>query len=142
MCRSRCGRRCPPRRNTSFPHKRVPDLLSGHQLRPTLNQQDQEIHRLPLETDRSPPATQLVSRDVQLEVAESECSVKHPAGDASGVRNSREPCAMCHLLGQQLFSISSRRFHGSQSRPSVRIRQDKKRRPSVRGAFNLAADRR
>ena len=49
-----------------------------HELAPALDEQDQEVHRLPLEPDGSPVAAQLVGRDVQLEVAEAKAQ-RHTA---------------------------------------------------------------
>jgi hypothetical protein len=49
----------------------VDDLFARHQLTSPLDEHEQEVHRLLFEPNRTAPATQFVSCDVQLEVAEA-----------------------------------------------------------------------
>src|SRR6185436_6492269 len=58
------------------------DVLSCHQLPASLNEQDQQIHRLALEPNRLAAAPQLVAPRVELEVCESKhlADLRRPHG--------------------------------------------------------------
>ena len=53
------------------------DLLARHQIPSTLDQHQQEIHRLPPQSQLTPSATELVAGGVELEVPEAE---RHAGG--------------------------------------------------------------
>jgi hypothetical protein len=55
-----------------FAPEPVDDLAARDEQASAPDQQDQQIHRLALESNRTPPsAAQLVGRDVELELAET-----------------------------------------------------------------------
>ena len=55
-----------------FAPQPLDDVAAGDELTSTLDQQDQEVHRLPFEFHRASLPAQLVRRDIELEVAEAE----------------------------------------------------------------------
>ena len=48
------------------------DLGPRHEVAPPLDEQQEQVHRMALETNRAAVAAQLVGRDVELEIAEAE----------------------------------------------------------------------
>jgi hypothetical protein len=50
----------------------IDDLAACDELTSALHQQDQQLHRVPFDADRTALATQLVRGDVKLEIAEAE----------------------------------------------------------------------
>ena len=56
------------------------DVGTGDEIVPPLDEQEQQIHRMALETHRAAVATQLVGSDVELEVAEAQglAGLGHP----------------------------------------------------------------
>ena len=48
------------------------DLGPRHEVVPPLDEQEEQVHRMALETNRAAVAAQLVGRDVELEIAEAE----------------------------------------------------------------------
>ena len=59
-----------------FAPQAIDDVAAGDELTSALDQQDQEVHRLPPKFDRASLAAQLVRGDIELEVAETECLVR------------------------------------------------------------------
>jgi hypothetical protein len=50
--------------------QQLDDVGARHELLPALDEEDEHVHRLPLETDDAAMPAQLVGGDVELEVAE------------------------------------------------------------------------
>jgi hypothetical protein len=60
-----------------LPPQPIDDLAAGHDLARARDEHDQKVHRNPLQLDSVGTAPQLVAADVEVKVAESECSSSH-----------------------------------------------------------------
>ena len=72
----------------------IDDVAAGDELTAALDQQDQEVHRLPPELDRPALPAQLVTRDIELEVAEAENLSRF-----QGLHRARPDPLQCHKAG-------------------------------------------
>ena len=94
---------------TSRPHSRATICFSRHQLPASFDQQDQQIHRLALEPNRTAAAPQLVARHVELEVCRSET----PGGwrtaswgrSPGGAYGAISPAALRQFQSQKISSF-------------------------------------
>ena len=69
-----------------FSPEPVDDLGAGDELPPVLDEQNEQVHRLPFEANRPSVATQLAGAKIELEVAESKrlAGLNHRGGQAGG----------------------------------------------------------
>jgi len=69
------------------PPEPVDDVAAWNQLAPPFDEQNEQVHRAPLDPDRLAAAAESVRRDVELEISEPECG-RAGAGHRCGVAMS------------------------------------------------------
>ena len=95
----------------------VDDVVARHQLTSPLDEHDQEVHRLPFEPNRTAAATQFVSRDVQLEVAEAErLTLGWTSASRAHFVTCRQGSPLRYLERQEINRISPAVLHGQPAR--------------------------